>query len=561
MKLNNIWGYGQLFGYSALEGKNNFYNDFIGTFTKRKVEIRFEFRKWMSVYFKHDDISFKSVMSDFIDGKSKNGNFFITFADCDTLVGYSSVLPVVNGMEELKTERINDIDVYYIDTDYLSLYSKQENNLYKFIIHHSISLGSIEEDILKYEDIDIESLKNKRYEYYLKMPKCKNPLYEELYYKALSVNKVNVFSEAGNIKHIFTTPDRVPHKNMWLWDSVFHALSFLTYNEEMAKDAINAVLSMQRSDGFIPHMMTPDYISDITQPQVLAWGVYEIYKKTNDIEFLKNNVDKLDRYLKWDILNRDKNNNGLLEWKTNPLNPKCKCDESGLDNSPRFDFDLEMDAIDFNTFLARDALYLSYIYKALNNKEKEVEWNNFYETIKDKINELMFDDKTNLYYDRLFDGSLTKVVTPACFLPLFASIPSKERAELMVKELLRSDLLYTPFPFSTISTKDPTYSTDMWRGGSWINLNYFIIKGLLNYGYTDLANEIKFKTLDGIKKWYKETGVIYEFYDSKNITPPIKCDRKGKQKEEPDFRDHMHSISDFNWSSCFTLLFIQDELY
>lgn len=26
-------------------------------------------------------------------------------------------------------------------------------------------------------------------------------------------------------------------------------------------------------------------------------------------------------------------------------------------------------------------------------------------------------------------------------------------------------------------------------------------------------------------------------------------------------RRHVHSISDFNWSSCFTLLFIQDELY
>ena len=33
MKLNNIWGYGQLFGYSGLDGVNRYYNDFIGTLT------------------------------------------------------------------------------------------------------------------------------------------------------------------------------------------------------------------------------------------------------------------------------------------------------------------------------------------------------------------------------------------------------------------------------------------------------------------------------------------------------------------------------------------------
>ena len=28
MKLNNIWGYGQLFGCSGLDGKNRYYNVF-----------------------------------------------------------------------------------------------------------------------------------------------------------------------------------------------------------------------------------------------------------------------------------------------------------------------------------------------------------------------------------------------------------------------------------------------------------------------------------------------------------------------------------------------------
>ena len=51
MKLNNIWGYGQLFAFSGLDGQNRYYNDFVGTLTNRKIEIRFELQEWFKVYF------------------------------------------------------------------------------------------------------------------------------------------------------------------------------------------------------------------------------------------------------------------------------------------------------------------------------------------------------------------------------------------------------------------------------------------------------------------------------------------------------------------------------
>lgn len=561
MKLNNIWGYGQLFGFSAIEGPNRYYDDFVGTLTNRKIEIRFELIEWVKIYFPFNNIVLKSVMSDFIEGTSPNGDFFITFADNDTLVGYSPVVPRIHGERDIAHSVSWDIDIYSTNHDYFGVALKKEKSIYKFAIHHSFSLTEARSGANRFINVDIESLREKRYAYYKQMPKCKNDKYEMLYYKALSVNKVNVHSPEGNIKCLWTTPDRVPHRHMWLWDSVFHALSFLTYNKDIAKSAIEAVISQQREDGFIAHMANPTDISDITQPQVLSWGVWEVYKKTKDIDFLRRNVDKLDKYLSWDIKNRDNNNNGLLEWFTEPDYDKCKCGESGLDNSPRFDFDVEMDAIDFSTFSARDAKYLSYIYKELNNQEKANEWMNYYEEIKKKINVLMWDEETGAYYDRLFTGELTKVITPASFLPMFAEIPSIEQAKKMVKMLTRTDLLWTPFPVSTIESRDKSYSTDMWRGGAWLNLNYFVIKGLLNYGYYELANELKDKTLKNVNEWFEKTGVIYEFYDSQNKVPPYKCDRKGQQPLNPDWRVHVHSISDFNWSSCFVILFIQNELY
>ena len=74
----------------------------------------------------------------------------------------------------------------------------------------------------------------------------------------------------------------------------------------------------------------------------------------------------------------------------------------------------------------------------------------------------------------------------------------------MVKVLIDKRLLWTKNPISTIAQTDKMFSTDMWRGGVWLNLNYFVIKGLMNYGYNELAEELKNKTIEMVNKWYKK---------------------------------------------------------
>ena len=569
MKLNNIWGYGQLFGFSGLDGKNRYYNDFVGTTMRKKIEIRFELKDWIKVCFPvKGRVKFKAVTGDMIEAETKDGAFFLTFADADTLVGYSPVKPVLKSQKKLSYEKSWNVDVWYNKekawfnaTDCIGIVTREENGVYKFAIHHSHSQSEARSGANYFINSDVEKLKEERYEYYKKLPKCKDKKYEKLYYKALSINKVNVHTAEGKIPCMWTTPDRVPHRHMWLWDSVFHALAMVTYNEELAKDAIRAVLSQQRKDGFIAHMMNPTDDSDVTQPQVLAWGVWEVYKKTGDKAFLEESVEALENYLEWDKENRDKNGNGLLEWFTEPDYTECRCGESGLDNSPRFDTDDDLDGIDISCFQARDSKYLSYIFKELGNEEKAEKWKKEYEKIANTINELLWDEEDGVYYDRLFNGKKNKILTPVSFLPMFAGFASKEQAEKMVVKLTDERELWTKAPLASITQKHPTFSNDMWRGGVWLNHNYFIMKGLQNYGYDDLAEELRVKTLEMVNKWYKKTGSIFEFYDPNNEVAPYLCKRKGIPVNPPDWRKHVHSIMDYNWSACFTILFIQKELY
>ena len=114
MQLNNIWGYGQLFGFSGIDGVNRYYNDFVGTLTEEKIGIRFELKKWIKAYFPiKGQIQFNAITGDMIDAETQNGAVFITFVTADALVGYSPVLPEFFGKGKWRYKKTRAIFEFY----------------------------------------------------------------------------------------------------------------------------------------------------------------------------------------------------------------------------------------------------------------------------------------------------------------------------------------------------------------------------------------------------------------------------------------------------------------
>ena len=547
MKLHNFYGYGQLFCFSGLEGATSRDYDFVGMMMDEPISIRFHFDNAVTLKIPMENPIFKAVTGDMLDGE----NFLIQFIDCNTICGRTPVQPLVLTEEEAKRDTQGDVLRLETEEGVFYLTTKKEGGMYAF----SFSFNQVAPIV---SETELQALRAKRYAYFDKIPACKEEKYEQLYSKCISIQKENVYAPEGVIPCRWSTPDRVPHRFMWLWDSAIHAMAFAEYDVEMAKDCIRAVLTQQREDGFIAHMMgVHGRISEITQPHILGWGVWSIYQKDKDKEFLRECVPALKKFLLWTVENRDKNGNGLLEWLTEPDYFECKCGESGLDNSPRFDFDVEMDAVDFSTYLCNDARYLSWIYQELGEEEEAAYFMNMYESVKAKINELLWNEEDGLYHDRLFDGKHTHVASPSCFFPMMAEICSQEQADKMVKVLLDEKRFWTALPVPTMPKDSPFYDIDMWRGCSWLNLNYFIILGLRKYGYTDIAEELRQRSLNAVFEWYEKTGNVFEFYDADNKINPLHLKRKGEQPAKPDYRVHVHSITDYNWSSCFTMMMIQ----
>lgn len=356
----------------------------------------------------------------------------------------------------------------------------------------------------------------------LPVPKTSDPDIARTYYKCASVMKVNCCSPQGQILFPWTTPDRWPHRWMWIWDSAFHAIGLRHISHKWAEDAIKAVLSVQRSDGFIPHMITVDGKDDssIIQPPILAWGSWKVYEKTKNSQFLEYVFPHIGKMILYDCQELDTDNNGLSEW-----NQQYTGGASGMDNSPRFDQPIK-DAVDLNSYLVNDMRYLAKIARELGKEDKAREWDELADERSRRINELLWDDETGFYYDNDPNGKLVKIKTEAGFTPLFAGVCNEKQAEALVKHLTNPKEFWRPFPISSVSADEPTFCDNMWRGPTWINFNYFCIEALDRYGFAEVSKQLRKRTIEGVSRWHTLDGIIYEFFDSEGKTNPVFLHRK-----------------------------------
>ena len=165
----------------------------------------------------------------------------------------------------------------------------------------------------------------------------------------------------------------------------------------------------------------------------------------------------------------------------------------------------------FNTLLCRSNRDLGEIASILGKDPSPFEERA--EKAKQAINGKLWDEEHSIYldYDLVADTPIRVYFTPN-FLPLFGGIPGAEQAKSMVEALEDagfglSDENITPVPsydmhgfgFSPVQ---------YWRGPVWININWFLMHGLADYGYVAQAEHLRQTIVD----LCYEQG-FYEYYD------------------------------------------------
>lgn len=333
----------------------------------------------------------------------------------------------------------------------------------------------------------------------------------------------------------YTVPSPDSYPFQWFWDSCFHAIILRHFEPALAKQELRALTAHQFKNGMIPHMVYWEKIeqtkfpkinwgkrhtSSLTQPPMLAAAVWAVYQVDGDKAFLREMLPAINRLHHYFLAYRDPYKHRLIGL----INP----DESGEDNSPRFDKALHLHArhkldknyqsrlgliekyrrerfvikhnmdqfhwvrdVPINAILVANLRYQSYIAAVLGESKITHASQGLAGEVSAAMRQYMLQDGI-MYSTVGLDYQPIKIKTWAMFAPLFGELHSQAEAESLVeRHLLNPKEFKAPYMLPTVAMDEPSFDpAGFWRGPVWIATNWFIFKGLLNYNLGRTAEPI-----------------------------------------------------------------------
>jgi glycogen debranching enzyme len=315
-------------------------------------------------------------------------------------------------------------------------------------------------------------------------------------------------------------PSKLHYVGVWQWDAYFHTLAYRHIDKYLARDQIRIFIDHQRADGLIPdavhdegtitHLTFP-IEADVTKPPLLAWAVWKMYQTDNDAEFLAEIYEPLVRYNRWWFSENDPNQDGLCEY----LHPFS----SGLDDSPLWDAGMPVTSPDLNTYLVLQMENLARIANVLGLQDEAAEWEQRAQELVERMIARLWDGEAGLFWAKR-DGEIVNAKTPFNLFPLITGRLPEEINRKLVAHLFDPQSFWTRYPVPTVARDDPSYEPMvMWRGPTWINVNYLLVEGLSRIGRTELAADLRQRTFE-LVNGYKD---IYEYYNPETGEPGLKA--------------------------------------
>ena len=355
---------------------------------------------------------------------------------------------------------------------------------------------------------------------------------------------VNNRRQTGQFIYTLPSPDSYPYQ--WLWDSFFHAIILSHFDTQAAKAELYSLTRHQFSNGMLPHMVYwktggrssfprirwgRNHTSSITQPPMLAYATWQVHCLSPDKEFLRSLLPTIDRFHRYLLKYRDPRHHHLVGL----VHP----DESGEDNSPRFDGALTLASrqdieesfrrrkvlierfrnyhfaiknrmdrrhwvrdVPFNAILVRNLYAQADIAQALGDQTQAKWARRQAQFVKHAMRSTMMDDDGIMYSTLGRDIQPIKLKTWAIFSPLFAKVLTASEAEKLVgNHLLNKVEFAATYSVPTVALDEPSFDpAGFWRGPVWMATNWFIVKGLQEYGFDAQAKKIIDQSLQLLQK-------------------------------------------------------------
>lgn len=326
-----------------------------------------------------------------------------------------------------------------------------------------------------------------------------------------------------NTRYYFTreacVPSKIHYVGVWHWDQFFHAIAYRHLDTRLAEDQIRIVLDHQREDGMLPdaihdeglvtHLKLP-VDADVTKPPLAAWTALKLYEKSGHLDFLEEIYDSLLRWHEWWITH-NRNGNQLCEYK-HPFS-------SGLDDSPLWDDGMPVVAPDLNTYLCLQRESLATIAELIGYPEDAAAFRAEAAAMSGAMLQELWNEEKG-YFDALHDGKPVNVFSLFHLMPIWTGQMPDKVVSRVIEHLTNPEEFWSPYLLPTVALNDPKFDpAQMWRGPTWVNINYLFIEALQRVGRTELARELRTKTLNLLM----QHPDIYEYYDPLTAAHPPKA--------------------------------------
>ena len=397
---------------------------------------------------------------------------------------------------------------------------------------------------------------------------CRTYIYKEM---------KGMYREAGgSLPYPFLAPGSNQYLDMlWDWDSWLSnvALRQILLEKGREKDREEALkyeqgcvlnaLSYGGMDGWIPIWIERDapsretmlstrnpWKSNMHKPCLAQHAAFIVKNRKGDAEWLRESFYYLQAFVNKYLNFHRHQPTGLMYWET---------DEAiGVDNDPSTFYrpDASSGSIFLNCLMYKELQAMDYLAQCLSLNEIASFYNKEAQELLENIREHCWDPRDGFYYSvdlnlrplekpdidsmeagklylhtgqpRSYHCLIQRFSVWSGFMALWSGAASKEQAALMVERHFHDSTSFNSASgIRSLSPLEKMYDTrgsgnpSSWLGPVWINVNYLVFRGLVNYGYEDEARELAEKTILLLGRDIERFGAMHEYYLPENGEPVL----------------------------------------
>lgn len=359
--------------------------------------------------------------------------------------------------------------------------------------------------------------------------------HEALYWNAFSLIRQCMLPPEGQCSYNYYVFSREPRWGWGYGGQVFHeSLVMLAYAYMDPQGAMNSqriYMERQHPDGYINYRTGP-YLNETIETNGVRttsapwynWINLEVFNVTRDTSFLFEAFNSGRRFYEFVVANRDSDGDGLCEWGGHAVLESVRDARVAIWDQVAPPETLE--ALDLNLMLVMEARALSQMAQVLKFENERKQFTQDAEKRKNLINKYMWDNSTGFYYhvDKKNHSFTYKIKDDLkrreiiAFLALWAGVADKQQAKRLVTHLKNPSSFWRKYGIPTLAADDLYYNPmGYWNGPVWVQWQYLIFRGLLDYGYQPVALELAGKVMNQMAYQLSTNHWFWEFYSPDDL--------------------------------------------